>query len=426
MLSISDNKRYLIKDGKPFFWLGDTAWLIFANITEEEAYIYLKNRADKGFTVIQAVLVYSLENTEVVNRMYCAGIDAASKQYWQHVDRIIKMADELGLYMALLPSWGSLVKSQAITLDNVLDYGHFLAERYRDYNNIIWVLGGDIKAENYVDIYRKLGNYLKEATLDKLITFHPFGRCSSTMWFADDEWIDFNMFQSGHRRYDQCSLGAWDDTDNPSYYGEDNWRYVANALSVSNKPVLDGEPSYEWILQGLHDVSQPYWKAKDVRRYAYWSVLAGACGHTYGDNAVMQFYTPGHIGVNYGAACTWQEAIHHEGSGQMTHLKNLIESVDFINGKPEDSLLLSGQKEKYERVAVFAGADYLIAYDYSGNSFTLDTSSYKGCEMWWVSPVTGIKSYIGRCSSNVFDAPSFATIEHDNTDRVLMIRRGEI
>lgn len=58
MLSISDNKRYLIKDGKPFFWLGDTAWLIFANITEEEAYIYLKNRADKGFTVIQAVLVY--------------------------------------------------------------------------------------------------------------------------------------------------------------------------------------------------------------------------------------------------------------------------------------------------------------------------------------------------------------------------------
>jgi hypothetical protein len=27
-----------------------------------------------------------------------------------------------------------------------------------------------------------------------------------------------------------------------------------------------------------------------VRRYAYWSVFAGSCGHTYGHNAIMQFY----------------------------------------------------------------------------------------------------------------------------------------
>ena len=31
--------------------------------------------------------------------------------YWEHVDRIIHMADELGLYMALLPSWGRLLKT---------------------------------------------------------------------------------------------------------------------------------------------------------------------------------------------------------------------------------------------------------------------------------------------------------------------------
>ena len=52
------------------------------------------------------------------------------------------------------------------------------------------------------------------------------------------------------------------------------------------KPVLDGEPSYEGIPHGLHDTTLPRWKAKDVRRYGYWSVFAGAADYTYGDNAV--------------------------------------------------------------------------------------------------------------------------------------------
>ncbi|MFR6047415.1 MAG: hypothetical protein ACLUG6_03640 [Lachnospira eligens] len=38
----------------------------------------------------------------------------------------------------------------------------------------MWVLCGDIKAEDYKETYRKLGAYLKSATPDKLITFHPF------------------------------------------------------------------------------------------------------------------------------------------------------------------------------------------------------------------------------------------------------------
>lgn len=424
MLTISQNKRYLLEDNKPFFWLGDTAWLIFGNITEDEAYNYLKNRAEKGFNVIQSVLIYSTEGMETENRMYWGAAGSyKTRTYWEHVDKIIKMADELGLYFALLPCWGSLLKTNVITDENVLDYGKFLAKRYKDYNNIIWVLGGDIKADNYIHIYKKLGSYLKNTMPDKLVTFHPFGRCSSTMWFADEEWMDFNMFQSGHRRYDQCNLGAWDDTGNPSYYGEDNWKYVQHDHAVSNKPVLDAEPSYEWIIQGLHDPKEPYWTAKHVRRYAYWSVLAGACGHTYGDNSVMQFYTAGHDGVHYGVVCDWNEAMHHEGSGQMTHLRTLMESVDFIHGKAEDALLLSGQKEKHNRVSVFAGNDFAIVYDYSGNEFVLDTSRFRGLDMWWISPVTGIRSYIGKCKGNSFTVKPFAKVEGENTDRILFIQK---
>ena len=37
---------------------------------------------------------------------------------------------------------------------------------------------GDIKAEDYKETYRKSGAYLKSATPDKLITFHPFWKMS--------------------------------------------------------------------------------------------------------------------------------------------------------------------------------------------------------------------------------------------------------
>jgi len=59
-VKLSGNSRYLITDSKqPFFYLGDTAWLLFERLTREDADKYLKNRAAKGFNVIQATLLQS-------------------------------------------------------------------------------------------------------------------------------------------------------------------------------------------------------------------------------------------------------------------------------------------------------------------------------------------------------------------------------
>jgi hypothetical protein len=44
-LSVSSNKRFFqTKDGKPFFWLGDTGWLLFSKTTREDAVEYLQTR----------------------------------------------------------------------------------------------------------------------------------------------------------------------------------------------------------------------------------------------------------------------------------------------------------------------------------------------------------------------------------------------
>jgi hypothetical protein len=56
-LKVSPNGRYFVdRDGKPFFYLGDTCWLLFQRLDHQEVDEYLKDRAAKGFTVIKGTL----------------------------------------------------------------------------------------------------------------------------------------------------------------------------------------------------------------------------------------------------------------------------------------------------------------------------------------------------------------------------------
>lgn len=47
-----------------FFYLGDTAWELLHRLDREQADRYLRNRAEKGFTVIQAVAVAELDEED--------------------------------------------------------------------------------------------------------------------------------------------------------------------------------------------------------------------------------------------------------------------------------------------------------------------------------------------------------------------------
>lgn len=383
MLHIKD--AYLFEDEKPFFWLGDTAWLLFENLSLEEAKTYLKNRYSLGFNVIQATLLHTVSLNP-------------SLSYFSHCKEIIKFAETLGIYMAILPCWGSYVKEGILNLNNVNKYIDFLSSYFKDCNHLVWVLGGDIRGESYQEIYKIFGNKLKKAYPNTLITFHPFGRTGSYLWFHQEDWLDFNMFQSGHRRYDQVKLGAWDDKqNNEDSYGEDNYKYVKKALSLSPlKPCLDGEPSYEGIVQGLHDFKEPYWEARHVRRYAYWSLFEGACGFTYGNNAVMQFYDGKGKG-SYNVREHWQEALHSEGGAQMQYLKELMLSVEFTKGNAHGDLILNNQ-EKHHHISAFAGDDFIFVYTYLGDKLELNLKDYETCilEAYWMNPQNNSRSYIGR------------------------------
>lgn len=398
-LHVSENGRYFMEGDRPFFWLGDTAWLMLQKLDVDDIRLYLRNRREKGYNVIQTVLAHTLPGVSESGCSLAPGIkNVTEASYWNFVDEVLDIAEDMGLYLGMLPAWGSLVKGGVLNGENVEKYAEFLGSRFEGRANIIWILGGDVRGDVHPDVFRREAEIFKRHDPDRLITFHPFGRTSSSLWFHEEKWLDFNMYQSGHRRYDQAFLGEWDDNvAKETFFGEDSFRYVERDRAGSPaKPTLDGEPSYEGIPQGLHNPRNPYWEEWDVRRYAYWSVFAGAAGHTYGSNAVMQFYTPEDGKGAYGVRESWKDAVHHAGSAQLRYLKELMESVDFVNGMPDDKLLLFGQKERYHRAAVFAGEDFVFCYTYMGDEFLLNLDRYKDKPMdaYWMNPQDGTYSYI--------------------------------
>ena len=404
MLTLSKDRRYFLRNGEPFFWLGDTAWLLFQKLTFEEAMVYLKNRAEKGFSVVQATLVHTKDyrNREGSLALFEDDFarpnpDLSPDAYWPMVRRIVDEAAEMGIVMALLPSWGHFVSSGWLAGSTIDVYIDFLAERFGDCENVIWLVGGDVRGSDAPEDFNRIGSRLREKCPNQLIGFHPFGRCSSSQWFQDAPWLDFHLFQSGHRRYDQIKLNQWDDkVDAETFVGEDNYRYVRHDRAlIPARPTLDGEPSYEFILQGLHDPSQPYWQTRDVRRYAYWSLLSGAAGFTYGSNAIMQFWQGVEKGA-FGVLETWREALHNPGSMQMTHARRLMEEIHWQTGELAQKYLVNNTGVQYEYNLALKTDRALCVYSYTGKPFFVDTSALGETDAWWFDPVSGGKSYLGK------------------------------
>lgn len=431
LLKVSANGRYLTRtDDKPFFWLGDTGWLLFSKLNKEEIDWYLEDRREKGFNVIQVMVLHTLAAKNVYGQEALLNsdvsrpnvgdttqTDTARPNYWQLVDYALDKAAEKELYFAMVPVWGTNVKEGHVTPDQAAKYAQFLAERYRDRPNVIWLNGGDIKGSDSSRVWQVIGETLREHDPHHLITFHPRGRTSSSEWFHQEPWLDFNMFQSGHQRYDQ------DTSVNEHNYGEDNWRYVeADYQLQPTKPTIDGEPSYEGIPQGLHDPAEPRWTADDVRRYAYWSVFSGGFGYTYGHNTVMQFLQASDTTAAFGATELWKDALEAPGAAQMIHLKSLMLAHPLADRVPDQSLLVENG-EQYQYKLATRGKNYVLIYTYNGGEMTVQMGKLPGDQLKaaWFDPRTGVYTAIGEKENKGVETFTAPEGEKKGNDWVLLL-----
>ena len=360
---------------------------IFNHPSPADVDLYLDDRAAKGFTVIQGcVAVWDFathRNPDGQTPFIGRDPKAINDAYFTNVDKIIAKASARGLYMALLPFWTKNTRTGPFAdPDEMKIYCRYLAQRYAT-NNIFWVLGGDTPGADIQPVIDAEAAGLREGagTNKILITYHPTGKESSSFWFHDRPWLDFNSIQSGH------------------FIHTTNFKLVANDFAkIPAKPTLDMEPGYENITDHLirGNTNAPRLTAADVRRSAYLAVFAGAAGHTYGNGEVYEFYhpNPARIGnTGWHANMDWKDALKLSASGQMQFLRYLIESRPMLDRIPDQSLLVEEDLPVLERVEATRAKDggYAFIYSADGKPFQVQTGKLSGEKLaaWWYDPRTG-------------------------------------
>jgi hypothetical protein len=206
------------------------------------------------------------------------------------------------------------------------------------------------------------------------MTFHP--PRAGEAWFHEDPWLDFEMFQSGHRAHNV-----------PNYDRDRELRAM-----TPTKPVLEGEPCYEDSpVRG--GAPGDRFDAFDVRKSAYWSLLAGACGHTYGNHNIWQFYDPEHRAAINSARTPWRIAIDQPGAVQLGYLQRFFVSLPWSTLQPDESLLVDGPGAGGDHVAAAQTADHRCALIYTptGAPLRIDAAKLRGPRLQakWFNPRDG-------------------------------------
>ncbi|MBI5393740.1 MAG: glycoside hydrolase family 140 protein [Verrucomicrobia bacterium] len=396
-LKVSDNCRFLVhENGRPFFLLGDTAWELFHCLTREEADLYLRTRAEQRFTVIQAVVLAEFDGLRMPNaygHLPLRNDDPTQpvEEYFQHVDWVTKRANELGLWVGMLPTWGDKWNKrwgkgpEIFTPQNARAYGEWLARRYRD-AKIIWILGGDraIETDAQREIIRAMAAGLRAGDGGAhLITFHPSGGKHSADMVHDEPWLDFDMIQSGHG---EKNIANYD-------------KLARDYARAPTKPCMDAEPCYE-----NHPVrrkkEQGWFDKWDARKLCYWALFAGAHGHTYGCHDIWSFHDPAKKRRFVDQRTAWQEAIHLPGANQMRHARALMESRPFLTRIPDQSVIAgdAGTGADHLQATRDASGSYAMVYSPSGRPFKVRMDKIAGPKVrgCWFNPRDGKTTVIGE------------------------------
>ncbi len=393
-IKVSPNGRYFVgRDGKPFFWLGDTAWPLFARYSTSDAEAYLRNRATKGFTVIQCVIAWPLPSRNPegdVPPMLSVPFAnvfgekpwlndnpaAPNEAYFKQVDKIVSFANQQGLVLAILPTWGGFVnQSKLLNLQNARTYGHWLGARYKDATNIIWVNGGDRMPVGFEDVYRELARGLREGDSGAhLITYHICGWHSTSQFFHGENWLDFNMIQT------------W--TDWPKIYPA----VSADLAMTPPKPVVLAEGAYE---NGPEYPLGPI-TPLIVRRQAWWAVLAGGF-FTYGQNQMWRM------------AEGWEKTFDTPGAAQVCLMKKILAAYPWWDMIPDQGLFDSGVSSERTLNAAMRSVKGDLAIVYLSSQcrvfLHLDKILTKNVKVTFINPATGERKDGGTfATGNLTDA----------------------
>lgn len=388
-LKVSPNGRYFVDQAnQPFLYHADTGWQIFARLTLPEAREYLSLRKQHGFNTIQVQLSMNPDSVNRAGQKALIDYDFAkpNEPYFAYVDRVVQVADSLGLLLNIAPFWigccreayGVGGKHEVYTQSGpakAKQMGQYLGKRFGKYKNIVWTIGGDNDPRTIRNEIVALAEGLHATAPQQLLTFHGSPPHSSTDLFQYAPWLGFSMIYTYWRE----KPNEWLDPQQMPHVYE-------AALREYNKsdrmPFILGESQYEGdgVRYG-NDIGTP----QQVRRQAWWTMLSGGAGHAYG-----------HDGWDFPKQ--WRDIINYPGGAQqMRHVRTLLESLPWWQLVPDQKheVLVQGYgtftHDDYVTAAVADDRSMLVAYLPQPGRVHVDMSKLKGPQLTarWYNPRTG-------------------------------------
>jgi hypothetical protein len=396
-LKISSNHRYLVdQDNVPFLLQGDSPWSLISAVTKFEAEQYLENRRALGFNTLMVNLVEHHFNGPI-NRegegpfTLPGDFSMPNEKYFSHADWVIKKAAEKGIQILLAPCYLGYKGMDEGWYEEILSsgpekcrsYGQFLGQRYRNFDNIIWLMGGDRDPGKARAQVHEIALGIREFDQRHLFSAHCEPEQAPVDGYALETWLDIN---------------------NSYTYKIVHQKLLADYNHIPIMPNFLIESTYE----GEHNATPV-----QIRRQAYWAILCGASGQIMG-NRPLWLFDPG-----------WQSAMNATASHDMARLKALFNSRAWYDLIPDQDhqVAVGGVGEHngldYLAAARTADGSTIIMYMPNSRKVTVNMKNISGpkTQAWWFNPRNG----------KTISAGKFATrgnrdfMPPDNEDWVLVL-----
>jgi hypothetical protein len=447
-LKISSNHRYLVdQDNKPFPVLGRTAWFIISQ--PENGYKkFLDNTIEHGHNSIEMSVIthWPMGNHAPFNgrgdlpfakrlngldwdgKLTYQDIDTEgpdllmpNEKYWSFVDDFLSYCEEKGILVFMFPGYvgydgaeqGWMRELVANGARRTEAYGAWIANRYRNRKNIVWMLLGDMGAFN-------AGQKNAEAALIKGLK--SVNGQQSIFYSAEAH--------SGQNSADQVDFGN-EMTLNGSY----TWELKVPVPYIARRAYMHSPAMPSYLLEEPYDEEGPDGNnynpnaTQPVRRFQWWGWLSTIGGYISGNGYVWQFVDP-----------VWQQHLNTQAALDMSRLNSFIQSIEWWKLVPSGlggmKTLITDQNNvdtstTYVAAAAASDGSILVAYippahraNITVNMTALNGKSYAN----WFDPTNGVykaikSSPFDNRQNQIFSPPGKNS--SGQTDWVLVIQSGK-
>jgi len=318
--------------------------------------------------------------------------------YWANIDDIIATAAARNLMVLWFPAYGGyiagfdgwIVEMVANGTDRMQAYGAWVANRYKDSPNIVWMLGGD---RPFTDPSEAA---VEQALIDGMLSVA--GQRSTVF---SNEW------RSESIGTDQPLFGRYINLN--GCYSWNGWTASFCRNGYAHTPAI---PAY--LQEGPYDEEGPDGNnynpsaTQPVRRFSWWGWLSAIGGYTFGNGYVWP------MNAGYAAHLDTPETRHH------TLLNGFIRSIEWWTLVPDGlgdigTLVTAGggtiDTVSYVAAAANTAGTLLVAYLGPGHTgeLAIDMSKMRGTTTArWFDPTSGAYQAIGmlpNSGTGTFTAP---------------------